>query len=142
MARRVGFTLVELLIVIVIIAVIAAIAIPKFMNSSQRAQEAAVKQQLQLLRDAMSRFNSDTGMWPINADDMTGQTAPAQAYNGGGLVKSLDATTYKGPYISSPTIPSNLSGWIQYGWVSTSAKAQFSCPMSGNALDGTPYSSW
>lgn len=139
--RATGFTLVELLVVIIILAVIAAIAIPKFTYCKQEAFESTTKAQLFILRDALSRFNSDTGMWPASLDDMASATAPAQALNNGGQPKALDASTYRGPYVSAPTIPNDLSGWVQYTF-SPSTKGVITCPHSGNALDGTPYSSW
>jgi prepilin-type N-terminal cleavage/methylation domain-containing protein len=47
MARKlrsdVGFTLVELLVVIVIIAILSVIAIPMFINQQKRAQDAATR---------------------------------------------------------------------------------------------------
>ena len=142
MRQKFGFTLVELLMVVIIIAIIAALAIPKFVNAKLRAQEASTKQQLLILRNALQNFNNDTGMWPINSDDLAATTAPAQAYNEGGQAKSLDPTTYKGPYVSAPTIPPDLSGWVQYSWVGGGTKAQYTCPQNGTALDGTLYSSW
>jgi len=140
--KRFAFTLVELLIVVIIIAILAAIAIPRVMNANQRSTESAARLQLKLLRGALQRFSDDTGMWPQTLDDMAGINAPAQAWNGAGMLKPLDATTYRGPYVNAPCIPDCLKGWIQYGWVSPSGKAQIWCPQSGTALDGTPYSSW
>ncbi len=48
--KKCGFTLVELLVVIVVLAVLAAIVLPKFMNSSTRSRESALKSDLKLLR--------------------------------------------------------------------------------------------
>src|SRR5436309_7337229 len=107
--RRFGFTLVELLIVVIIIAILAAIAIPKMMNANQRSTEAAARLQLKVLRGALQRFSDDTGTWPLTLDDMTGNSAPAQGYNGGGLVKAINASTYGGPYLSAPAVPGCLN---------------------------------
>lgn len=142
MDKRTAFTLIELLVVVIIIAILASIAIPKFAYSRQEALEASTRLQLDITRDALQRFNSDTGMWPINPDDMASVASPSLAYNNGGQTKPLNPATYNGPYLSTPTIPQQLSGWVQYSWVGGSVKAQFWCPKSGTALDGTLYSTW
>lgn len=60
LARRAGFTLVELLAVLVIIGVLATIAITKFGDSKRRAYLSAMKADLHnLAMIAETRFTSD-----------------------------------------------------------------------------------
>lgn len=56
---RRGFTLIELLIVVVIIGILASIAIPKFANTKDRANQTAMKSDLRNLATAMEVYFSD-----------------------------------------------------------------------------------
>lgn len=62
-----GVTLIELLAVIAIMAVIAAVAIPVVSNSMASARENTTKQNLQLLAEALQRYNSDNAGYPASA---------------------------------------------------------------------------
>jgi prepilin-type N-terminal cleavage/methylation domain-containing protein len=60
-----GFTLIELLIVVVIIGILASIAIPKFANTKDRANQTAMKSDLRNLATAMEAyFNDNNSTYP------------------------------------------------------------------------------
>jgi prepilin-type N-terminal cleavage/methylation domain-containing protein len=138
---RAGFTLVELLICVIIISIIATIAIMKVQGANQRAKEAAVRTQLQMLRTAINQFNADTGRWPLSPNDVTLNTAPANGLNGGGNVKPINAGDYQGPYIIGPAIPPGCDAYFAYT-TSPPGTGNIYCPLSGTAMDGSLYSSW
>ena len=52
-----GFTLIELLLVIVVVGILATVGITQFVNFGKDAREAAVKSNLQILRNAISAQN-------------------------------------------------------------------------------------
>ena len=139
--KRQAFTLVELLVVIVVIAVLAAVAIPKFQDSAQRAREAAVKEQIAILRKAMSNFNADTDRFPIQITDLQATTPPATGYSHGGSEVPLHG--FKGPYIQE-AIPGPMIGRIAYEAIGGDGRphGRVYCPLPGNDLSGKPYSSW
>jgi general secretion pathway protein G len=69
-AREDGFTLVELMIVMLIIGVLAAIAIPSFISSIKNAREAALKEDLHVMRDAIDSYTMDKNKAPQSLDDL------------------------------------------------------------------------
>jgi type IV pilus assembly protein PilA len=59
--RELGFSLVELLVVVAIILIIAAIAIPSLIASRQRANEAAAVEALRILSESEAAYNVTYG---------------------------------------------------------------------------------
>lgn len=100
-----GFTLVELLVVLVVLAVVAAVVLPKFADSRGRANEAKLRSDLRLLRDAVDRHCNDTGVWPRSLRDLTAVTAPARGIDSNGAPAPIAASDWHGPYIDS--VPEN-----------------------------------
>jgi general secretion pathway protein G len=58
-ARRLGFTLIELMIVITIIFILIGIAAGRYDRSVFRAREATLKQDLQVMRQAIDNYTLD-----------------------------------------------------------------------------------
>lgn len=69
MARR-GFTLIELLVVLAIVATLLALALPRYVHSVQRAEEATLRQNLTLMRDALDKHYADLGVYPESLRDL------------------------------------------------------------------------
>jgi len=67
--RRAGFTLIELLSVLAIIALLLSLVTPRYFNTIGRAEEAVLKENLVLLRDAIDKHYADTGKYPATLDD-------------------------------------------------------------------------
>jgi prepilin-type N-terminal cleavage/methylation domain-containing protein len=102
--QRLGFTLVEMLMVIIVVAVISAIAIPKVSQQIQLAKERSLRVQLRIARIAVERFYNDTGHYPqrmswLNEFDWE-VTPTFPGLTPDGVEKNLPANLYRGPYIS------------------------------------------
>jgi general secretion pathway protein G len=68
--RQRGFTLIELLVVMAIIATLLSLALPRYVDGLRRAEEAALRQNLALLRDAIDKHYADTGRYPATLDEL------------------------------------------------------------------------
>lgn len=141
LVRRRGFTLMELLIVIIVIAVLAAIALPKFINSGLRSKEASLKSDLKIYRNGIQLFLNDTGSYPATLSALSATSAPASGLDASGAVKSIVAADWKGPYIDAIMNDPVSSNAFNYSTTSPSV-GKVTSSASGNATDGTAYSSW
>lgn len=63
-AKRRGFTLIELVIVVLVIGILAAVAAPRMMNTATSARTNGTKQSLFVLRDAIELYRSQSGSYP------------------------------------------------------------------------------
>jgi prepilin-type N-terminal cleavage/methylation domain-containing protein len=60
-AKRAGFTLVEIMIVVAIIALLAAIAVPGFLRARKRSQASRILNDLRLIDAAVDQYAIETG---------------------------------------------------------------------------------
>src|ERR1043166_1141667 len=73
-AKRGGFTLVEIMIVVAIIALLAAIAVPGFLRARKRSQASQIINDLRLIDAAMDQYAIETAKKsgdPIDTADWT-----------------------------------------------------------------------
>lgn len=66
-SRTGGYTLIELMMVVAILSMLASIAVPRIDLLTQRATQAATKNNLGAIRSAIALYYSDNeGVWPLS----------------------------------------------------------------------------
>jgi general secretion pathway protein G len=68
--KNAGFTLVELMIVMAIIAVLVVVAVPSYIAAMRSAREAALKEDLQVMRTAIDSFTADKQKAPQELQEL------------------------------------------------------------------------
>ncbi|MBA7630764.1 hypothetical protein ES703_38289 [subsurface metagenome] len=143
-----AFTLVEVLIVVAILGILAAIALPTFQAHSQEAKEAAAKDNLRILRNAIELYAAQhNGVPPGYPADNPDDAPP---FFGAFYISMVRAN-----YISEiPTNPFNDLTTIcmirdeetfpevptgEYGWIYKPATKDFRIDWPGTDKDGVRY---
>ena len=125
-----GFTLIELMIVMTIIMILASMAAVHYDRSVTRAKEAALHQDLSVMRDAIEQYTLDKQQAPQSLDDLVSsgylRAVPVDPITGG-----KDWTVATSDLLLSPDETS--SGGITDVHSSSDRISSF---------EGTPYSSW
>jgi general secretion pathway protein G len=70
MKRIRGFTLVELMVVLTVIALLLSVVVPDYVGRMRRAEEAVLKENLMMMRDALDKHYGDAGKYPSNLQDL------------------------------------------------------------------------
>jgi prepilin-type N-terminal cleavage/methylation domain-containing protein len=91
---RVGFTLVEIIVVVVIIGLLATIVIPKFSSSREKALVTAMKSDLRNLLTVQEGWMADSGSYATNFPTTiwrptTGVTGPTITLTANGWTASV-----------------------------------------------------
>jgi general secretion pathway protein G len=87
----VGFTLLELVVVVTILGILLAIALPNYRNHITIAKEAVLRENLYRLRDLIDQYQSDKGRYP----------------------ETLEALVTDGYVRKIPTDPITSSPWVE-----------------------------
>jgi general secretion pathway protein G len=122
--HRNGFTLIELLVAMTIIALLLSIVVPRYFNSVGKAEEAVLKEDLSLMREALDKYHADTGAYPDTLDDLVGK-------------KYLRK-------IPVDPITQSAAAWILIPPANTEKGAIYDIKSGapGVAKDGTAYADW
>lgn len=122
--KKNGFTLIELLVVMAIIATLLSIVAPRYFNSIEKAKEAVLKQDLHIMRDAIDKFHSDMGSYPITLEELVERR----------YLRSIPI---------DPMTESNTT-WLIVPPVNDEEEGVYDVHSGypGQALDGTYYEEW
>ncbi len=66
--KKIGFTFVELMVVMAIIALMLTIALPRYFSGLERAKEGILKEDLFTMRDAIDDYYVDKGQYPYSLE--------------------------------------------------------------------------
>jgi general secretion pathway protein G len=120
-----GFTVIELLVVLAVMALLLAIAAPRYAQHVDAAREAALRQDLAALRDAIDKYAADQGHYPATLADLATRhylrAVPVDPFT-----ERSDTWQAQGP----------ASGDASSGVADVHSGAP------GQARDGTSYASW
>ena len=122
-----GFTLLELMIVITIVIILAAIVLPQYQRTIMHAREAVLRDDLWKLRTMLDQYAADKGKLPQSLEDLVSEhymrELPADPITG-----EKDWTVITG---EDPNSSSGEQGVIDVKSASPDT-----------STEGTPYSDW
>jgi general secretion pathway protein G len=124
-----GFTLIELIIVMAVIGILSLIAIPSFVQSIRKAKEAALREDLHTMRNAIDSYTVDKEKAPEGLDDLV------QA----GYLKSIPVdpiTNRSDSWMTSQSDTMTDINETQGGLDDVHSGSE------GVAIDGTTYNTW
>ncbi len=123
-----GYTLLELMIVVAIVGILVTLAIPSFQQSTMKAKEAALKQNLFTMRAVLDQFYADRGDYPESLETLVEE-------------KYLRAIPVD-PFTRSSTTWDEIYEEQEEGDDSPAGIYDIKSGSDGYALDGTPYKEW
>ena len=126
--RAGGFTMIELLVVMTLVIILASISMVQYRNSVTRAEEAALKENLFRMRDAMDQFYADKNKWPADLNELVSE----------GYIREVPADITK----SKETWQTRQAEPDPNNPASAGGIDNVTSGSDRTGLDGTPYAEW
>ena len=104
-ARRRGFTLIEIMVVVVILGLLAALVVPRIGSQVDEAKRTTARTQIKGLEDAAELYRLHNGFYPSTQQGLDAlvkapTTSPVpKRYQEGGYIKSVPDDPWGNPYI-------------------------------------------
>lgn len=120
--------MIELLVVMTLVVILASISMVQYRNSVTRAEEAALKENLFRMRDAMDQFYADKNKWPADLNELVSE----------GYIREVPADITK----SKETWQTRQAEPDPNNPASAGGIDNVTSGSDRTGLDGTPYAEW
>lgn len=135
--RERGFTLIEMMVVAAIVGILATMAVVQLKDTPKRAKEAALRENLYVLRNVIDQYFTDKGKYPDNLQTLVSD----------GYIRKVPVDPMTGSDTSWVEVqaeadqpaggdPGGAGGDVGGG------VADVKSGSDGTALDGSKYSEW
>jgi general secretion pathway protein G len=100
--RSLGFTLIELMVVMVLIALLLTLAVPRYFGTIDTGKQSVQRQNISSIRDAIDKYYGDLGKYPESLQDLVDKKYLRSV--------PVDPLTNKPDWVSIPPTDPNLTG--------------------------------
>lgn len=103
--RQLGFTLIEIMVVIVIIGILASVIVPRIMDNPDKARAAKAKHDIQALESALDIYRLDNYTYPTTDQGLEalvakpGGSPEPKNWKSGGYIKKLRKDPWGNDYL-------------------------------------------
>jgi general secretion pathway protein G len=102
--KIIGFTLIEVMVVVVILGILAAVVVPKIMSRPEQARLVKVKQDILAIQSALDLYKLDSGIYPSTDQGLAAlvkkptSTPIPQNWKSDGYLRQIPTDPWGEPY--------------------------------------------